>query len=107
MPGLCSITSAMQRASTLSFMVTPHWCEMFCSKVMSFSGLTSSWPAVTLMVSILVAGGPCGRRGGSFGGDGGGFGRRFRHRVIDADFVADHLDTVAGLIEGFGELGDL
>ena len=33
------MNSAMARASTKSFMVTPHWCEIVCSKVMSFIAL--------------------------------------------------------------------
>src|ERR1700675_1152657 len=33
------MTSAMARASTLSFMVTPHWCEIVSSNVMSFIDL--------------------------------------------------------------------
>src|SRR6266849_9705118 len=33
------MTSAMARASTLSFIVTPHWCEIVSSNVMSFIDL--------------------------------------------------------------------
>jgi hypothetical protein len=38
-PGLRPMNSAMALASTESFMVTPHWCEIVCSKVMSFIAL--------------------------------------------------------------------
>src|SRR6218665_1419452 len=39
MPLLRAINSAITRASTLSFIVTPHWLEMVCSKRTSFIDL--------------------------------------------------------------------
>jgi hypothetical protein len=37
--GFFSMTSAMARASTLSFIVTPHWWEIVSSNWMSFIDL--------------------------------------------------------------------
>src|SRR6202171_2536905 len=48
------MTSAMARASTLSVIVTPHWCEIVSSNVMSFIDLKMLSCSCNMSVSRRV-----------------------------------------------------
>src|SRR6218665_2394930 len=60
MPLLRAINSAITRASTLSFIVTPHWLEMVCSKRTSFIDL----PILSLCTDIAYSCWRLNREGG-------------------------------------------